>query len=388
MNEIVFALICTPFLMVIFGVYVIRAIQRKKTERIKQKLDNGKYFEGIVTKKEAESKGKYFIEMDNQYRFQVTTLNKYNALELNKKYKIVDINGKIVYIEKREFYDDNAKGLLDYRYDNYYNEQEKQKELQHVLNRAEQILHSKYSNQLDYINDYHPIFSYIRMFTLSIQTENAINIIKQNGDRLGHKNMNYTQGYFEFMEKIILQYRGAKVKALKQPYTAKLGHTPFITWTWDADRIIDSLLIIGRNVREQDNYLISDEDKERLRIKERLKTFPFKENNNHQAVYIYPLGFVYTTSGNHSINSGIIQSEGEVTINEYIDARHLYNDWEFDGTYLINKKQDKNDGTYLINKKHDEYIVTDFKFGALFEIGRLLMKYPQLFPKEIRESIK
>lgn len=279
--------------------------------------------------------------------------------------------------QKRKFYDDNAKGLLDYRYDNYYNEQEKQKELQHVLNRAEQILHSKYSNQLDYINDYHPIFSYIRMFTLSIQTENAINIIKQNGDRLGHENIDYTQGYFEFMDNKIFQYKEGKVKpkALKQPYTAELSHTPFITWTWNSYRIIDSLLIIGRNVREQDNYLISDEDKERLRIKEGLKTFPFKENNNHQAVYIYPLGFVYTTSGNHSIHSGIIQSEGEVTINEYIDARHLYNDWEFDGTYLI-------------NEKHDEYIVTDFKFGALFEIGRLLMEYPQLFPKEIRESIK
>lgn len=51
MNEIVFALICTPFLMVIFGVYVIRAIQRKNIERVKQKLDEGKYFEGIVTKK-------------------------------------------------------------------------------------------------------------------------------------------------------------------------------------------------------------------------------------------------------------------------------------------------------------------------------------------------
>lgn len=293
--------------------------------------------------------------------------------------------GIIAYLQKpkkiqqqqEKVYHDNAKGLLDYRYDNYYNEQEKQKELQHVLNRAEQILHSKYSNQLDYINDYHPIFSYIRMFTLSIQTENAINIIKQNGDRLGHENIDYTQGYFEFMDNKIFQYKEGKVKpkALKQPYTAELSHTPFITWTWNSYRIIDSLLIIGRNVREQDNYLISDEDKERLRIKEGLKTFPFKENNNHQAVYIYPLGFVYTTSGNHSIHSGIIQSEGEVTINEYIDARHLYNDWEFDGTYLINEKQDK-------------YIVTDFKFGALFEIGRLLMKYPQLFPKEIRESIK
>lgn len=99
MNEIVFALICTPFLMIILGVYVIRAIQKRNIERVKQKLDDGKYFEGIVTKKEADSKGKYFIEMDNQYRFEVTTLNKYNALELNKRHKIVDINGRIVYIE-------------------------------------------------------------------------------------------------------------------------------------------------------------------------------------------------------------------------------------------------------------------------------------------------
>ncbi|WP_145460816.1 DUF6710 family protein [Staphylococcus haemolyticus] len=276
--------------------------------------------------------------------------------------------------QKKKFYDDNAKGLLDYRYDNYYNEQEKQKELQHVLKRAEQILQSK---RFDYINDYHPIFSYIRMFTLSIQTENAINIIKQNGDRLGRENIDYIKGYFEFMDNKIVRYKESRVKpkVLKQPYTAELSHTPFITWTWNSDRIIDSLLNIGRNVREQDNYLISDEDKERLRIKEGLKTFPFKESSNHQAVYIYPLGLVYTTSGNHSIHSGIIQSEGEVTINEYIDARHVYDDWKFDGTYLI-------------NDKHDKYIVTDFKFGALFEIGRLLMKYPQLFPKEIQESVK
>lgn len=273
--------------------------------------------------------------------------------------------------DKKKFYPENTEGLLDYRYDNFYNEQEKQENLQHVLNRAEQILQSK---QFDYINDYHPIFSYIRMFTLSIQTENAINIIKQDGDRLG--DIDYIKGYFEFMNNKIVRYKESRVKpkTLKQPYTAELSYTPFITWTWKADRIIDNLLIIGRNVREQDNYLISDEDKDRLGIKERLKTFPFKENSNHQGVYIYPLGFVYTTSGNHSIHSGIIQSEGHVTINEYIDARQVYNDWKFDGTYLINEKRDK-------------YIVTDFKFGALFEIGRLLMKYPQIFPKEIQDSI-
>lgn len=39
MNELVFALICTPFLMIILGVYVIRTIQKRNIERVKQKLE-------------------------------------------------------------------------------------------------------------------------------------------------------------------------------------------------------------------------------------------------------------------------------------------------------------------------------------------------------------
>lgn len=272
---------------------------------------------------------------------------------------------------KKKFYPENTEGLLDYRYDNFYNEQEKQENLQHVLNRAKEIL--EYNN-MDYINDYHPIFSYIRMFTLSIQTENAINIIKQNIDRL--EGMNYKSAYFYFIDEYILFYKNRKVqeKLFKKPYIAELGHTPLISWVWKPNRIINSLLIIGRNVREKDNYVLTEEDRKGIDIESTLKMHPFQEQRNHKTVYIYPFGIVYTKSGNHSINSGILQSEGKLTVKEYIDVRHVYDEWTFDGTYLIKKKTGKK-------------IKIEFKFGALFEIGRLLMDYPQIFPKEIRDSI-
>lgn len=149
----------------------------------------------------------------------------------------------------------------------------------------------------------------------------------------------------------------------------RLETVPVISGVWRSDRLINALKIIGKDVKEKNNFL--------LEISEPYvdKTYDFEEDTlNHFATYLFPLGMVWVQNGNHSINAGILKSEGEINVKEVYDMRFMYDHYSFDGTYLT-------------NSKYDEKIEIQFEFGALFEIGRILLDYPELFPKEIKEEV-
>lgn len=114
-----------------------------------------------------------------------------------------------------------------------------------------------------------------------------------------------------------------------------------ILQAWNDARLINALSNIGANV---ENPFVYDE-------------------KNHFASYIYPLGITIVDNGNHSILSGILKGEGLICPNQIYDITEQYELVYFDGTFYREKNTDK-----IIQK------VGRFELGAVFEIGRLLVK--------------
>ncbi|HDJ7348105.1 TPA: hypothetical protein PRL34_001961 [Staphylococcus aureus] len=93
----------------IMFIYTLKGLQNINRRQLIEKLNSGEYIEGYVTNREdiAYSDGiifttlkhEYFIEIDNQYRFRVNSLTKYNALPLHQKCKVVTKDEDINYIE-------------------------------------------------------------------------------------------------------------------------------------------------------------------------------------------------------------------------------------------------------------------------------------------------
>uniref|UniRef100_UPI00352262FD DUF6710 family protein n=1 Tax=Staphylococcus haemolyticus TaxID=1283 RepID=UPI00352262FD len=79
-------------------------------------------------------------------------------------------------------------------------------------------------------------------------------------------------------------------------------------------------------------------------------------------------------NGNHSISAGLNKSEGYIVIDAVIDISYLYDIYEFDGKYLINKQT---------NEKEEIY----FEFGAIFEIGRLILDKKAVFSEAVQNII-
>lgn len=68
--------------------------------------------------------------------------------------------------------------------------------------------------------------------------------------------------------------------------------------------------------------------------------------------------------GNHSIASGILQSEGEIKPTSVYDISSVFELVKFDGNYFIRIE----DGKRISNK------VVDFEFACIFEVGRLIFE--------------
>jgi hypothetical protein len=74
-----------------------------------------------------------------------------------------------------------------------------------------------------------------------------------------------------------------------------------------------------------------------------------------------PFGIAWVGGGNHSIMTGIVRGEGQITTDLVYDLSELFSLVRFDGTSFIRLS----DGEEIA-------FVKDFEFGAIFEIGRLI----------------
>jgi hypothetical protein len=84
---------------------------------------------------------------------------------------------------------------------------------------------------------------------------------------------------------------------------------------------------------------------------------------NHMSKLFLPIGVTIVHNGNHSILSGIIKREGVIHPTEIVNLTSLYEKIKFDGVYYRD-----------VNSNQVIQEVKNFELGAIYEIGRLLIK--------------
>lgn len=91
---------------------------------------------------------------------------------------------------------------------------------------------------------------------------------------------------------------------------------------------------------------------------------PFEfQRLNHMSMLFLPIGVTIVYNGNHSILSGILKREGVIHPTEIVNLASLFEKIRFDGMYYRDIETDQ-----IIQA------VENFELGAIYEIGRLLIK--------------
>jgi len=99
--------------------------------------------------------------------------------------------------------------------------------------------------------------------------------------------------------------------------------------------------------------------------------------------YIYPLGIFVCICGNHRQFGAVLDNASGhmTTMNKLLDVSSLYNVVYFDGTYFKLNGRDSKVRLAINNR-------TSKLLGILFEIGRLLKKYPAYYPSVVSDSLQ
>ena len=87
----------------------------------------------------------------------------------------------------------------------------------------------------------------------------------------------------------------------------------------------------------------------------------WKQNNNHQVIWVHPLNFGWSNNGHHSIANAIITGIGKIKPTQIYNISSLYPFVVFDGLNFIYQ-----DSKEVIGTPRYEVI------GWLYELGRLL----------------
>ncbi|WP_372786653.1 DUF6710 family protein [Latilactobacillus sakei] len=109
-----------------------------------------------------------------------------------------------------------------------------------------------------------------------------------------------------------------------------------------------------------------------------------ESNGNVINVYFYPLGIALCERGNHSQLSAKLKGVGETSIERIMNIEHVYDHVNYDGVYfyhIFSENEETNPYRFKAQNR------TEFLAGIIFEIGRLLKNYPELFPEEIKFAI-
>lgn len=281
---------------------------------------------------------------------------------------------KFRFFKKKDKLEENNETLMKIEAEKRADAKESKEMLGRIVERAEEMLVE--SGTVFPIEE-HPIFSYVKIFTDYIQNRQAINLISNTRDNIEVESefFNIVNAYFHPLNNIFYREISEKGKIYENlNLNVSNAKSPMITEIWNPDRILDNIKSIGKgmmykrflNIDEADEYLLNSSMKKE-------NYFEFDEIN-HFAHYIYPLGITHVINGNHSIFSGMIKGEGHIKVDKVIDISYLYDDYYFDGTYITNSKTNEKEKIY-------------FELGALFEIGRVLLKHSDIFPLEIHKCI-
>lgn len=108
----------------------------------------------------------------------------------------------------------------------------------------------------------HPIFSYIKVFTDAIQTQLAVEIIKNGRDNVEIKEGHYFNTVdalnhsinsilFKNLYSLSNRYKASDLKIIN-------GKDPILTSIWQSDRIVDNMSNIGKGMMEKASLTVKD----------------------------------------------------------------------------------------------------------------------------------
>ena len=227
----------------------------------------------------------------------------------------------------------------------------KRKELNAVLDFAENLIEINNSNECDFggKKDNSAIFSYIKHICDVINTNNTFRIIKEKCE-----NKTY------ILEDDILFGDTPNKSDIISPFKVYLGKDSVISSAKDFGKMEYVFKHIGGN------------------------GVPWQEDKiNHSYRLIMPLGITFVEEGNHSIETGIIKCVGSLSFDKskyncsVFDISPLYQQIYFDGIY------------YRTIRNNEIVEKTEFEYGCLFEIGRLLSLQTDIqFKEKIISSSK
>lgn len=219
----------------------------------------------------------------------------------------------------------------------------------------------------------HPIFTFIKQFTDLITLNSAIHSFETSSSDTYSEVQNIFEARknthsFPLIERIELNIHPDDYRYYVGEFTTDLNRInmniasePIILMPWNHLRTRRLIKTVGT----KDNPFSIDKRKQD----------PIRN------AYYFPIGVTVCESGNHAQFVAELKGEGNTVISELINIESLYDFVSFDGRrfhYNFN-----NDTPHSFSCKSRE----DYYTGVLFEIGRLLKDYPQVFPIEVQYAL-
>ncbi len=182
----------------------------------------------------------------------------------------------------------------------------------------------------------HPIYNLIRLLGKDVQREYMMHPIKGIHDEMKLKDF-----LFNLWSKTIKEdiYEKPLMRNVEFSKKISLSKDVVITGPWHPTRFSEALSRYGSE----------------------LLMTKWKQDSNHQVTLYLPIGISVVEQGNHSITSGILQGEGEISPSETFDMSEYYKYIHTDGSWYYLSKT---------GKKLSE--VRSVEYAAIFEIGRII----------------
>lgn len=193
----------------------------------------------------------------------------------------------------------------------------------------------------------HPIFSYIKVLGLSIQTNHITNLAygRERLPALDSK-VFFNFQYWLTPSSTIWDIIEPGIKDIKSGKEIRLTRDLVLPWPWHPLRFEDALVQIGKYN----------------------KRGAWRQDPNHDIYMLQPVGVCFVDSGNHSITAGIVKGEGSITDYRIVDMTALYSLMYCDGINYYRTADNS-----IIQE------VENVEFAVIFEIGRKLCELNMLW---------
>jgi hypothetical protein len=239
-----------------------------------------------------------------------------------------------------------------------------------IMSHAESIINS----DADFTKEkVHPIFTFIKQFTDYLTLKVALSSYEHPHNTATSNDSSFFWTLFEkcqFQDYYKTVYFDSSVHnddkkyykhLIQEDSFVGLNNTPIIINPWNQGRIADNIVYVGTHLNAFNAQ----------------KGSPGYQNIEN--ILYYPLGILICDGGNHSQFSQKLKGDAKTRVRQFVDISKLYEVIKFDGAkFNIQEKLNQEDKE-ISNQ-------SDFYLGVLFEIGRLLLDKPEIFPQEILNS--